>query len=307
MLNRFPDNSRVVFIGDSITAANLTLQWIIRAYAGAGAKGISFFNCGVAGGTADFAVTSYYGDIRRYNPTHAVISFGINDSNRDVLHDARDARRLDILTSAYETYKARLAELVDLLIADGVDVTLCTPVPYDEYAESEMAPLPGGFALMLGYAEYVRLLAKDKGVHLYDQHATVCRAMATESVFSPDRIHPTPHGYYILARELLKEQGIDVGAEDSLPECFALWHSYVARLRKVIATECMLVPRTGEGFDSPADVKVQKIQDLIDRQAWGVPVLESFCRDYVKDKPAETELYRLVDETYGDIVNTLFR
>ena len=308
MLNRFPDNSRVVFIGDSITAENSSLQWIIRAYAGIdGAKGVRFFNCGVAGGTADFAVTSYVKDIRRYDPTHAVISFGINDSQRDALREKRDGHRLGVLTDAYEKYKKRLAQLVDLLLTDGVDVTLCTPVPYDEYSVSDMQPLPGGFALMLGYAEYVRLLARDKGVHLYDQHAKLSALMATDSIFSPDRIHPTPHGYYVLARELLKEQGIDIGEENELPECFALWHSYVARLRKVIATECMIVPRTGEGFDSPADGKIEKIQRLIDRQEWGVPVLESFCRDYVKDKPNEAELYRLVDESYGNIVEALFK
>ena len=308
MLNRFPDNSRVVFIGDSITAENSSLKWIIRAYAELdGAKGVRFFNCGVAGGTADFAVTSYVKDIRRYDPTHAVISFGINDSQRDALREKRDGHRLGVLTNAYEKYKKRLAQLVDLLLADGVDVTLCTPVPYDEYSVSDMQPLPGGFALMLGYAEYVRLLAKDKGVHLYDQHAKLSALMATDSIFSPDRIHPTPHGYYVLARELLKEQGIDIGEENELPECFALWHSYVARLRKVIATECMIVPRTGEGFDSPADGKIEKIQRLIDRQEWGVPVLESFCRDYVKDKPNEAELYRLVDESYGNIVEALFK
>ena len=308
MLNRFPDNSRVVFIGDSITAANSSLQWIIRAYAGIdGAKGVRFFNCGVAGGTADFAVTSYGKDIRRYDPTHAVISFGINDSQRDALREKRDGHRLDVLTNAYEKYKKRLAQLVDLLLADGVDVTLCTPVPYDEYSVSDMQPLPGGFALMLGYAEYVRLLAKDKGVHLYDQHAKLSALMAADSIFSPDRIHPTPHGYYVLARELLKEQGIDISEENELPECFALWHSYVARLRKVIATECMIVPRTGEAFDAPADGKIEKIQGLIDRQEWGVPVFESFCRDYVKDKPNEAELYRLVDESYGNIVEALFK
>ena len=308
MLNRFPDNSRVVFIGDSITAENSSLQWIIRAYAGIDcAKGVRFFNCGVAGGTADFAVTSYGKDIRRYCPTHAVISFGINDSQRDALREKRDGHRLGVLTDAYEKYKKRLAQLVDLLLADGVDVTLCTPVPYDEYSVSDMQPLPGGFALMLGYAEYVRLLARDKGVHLYDQHAKLSALMAADSIFSPDRIHPTPHGYYVLARELLKEQGIDIGEENELPECFALWHSYVARLRKVIATECMIVPRTGEGFDSPADGKIEKIQRLIDRQEWGVPVLESFCRDYVKDKPNEAELYRLVDESYGNIVEALFK
>ena len=306
MLKKFPDNSRVAFIGDSITAANLTLQWIIRAYSKLGASNVSFFNCGVAGGTADFAVTSYGGDIKRYNPTHAVISFGINDSKREVLSDARTPERLAILTSAYAMYRKRLTELVDKLLLDGVEVILCTPVPYDEYAERENAALPGGFALMLGYAEYVRNLAKEKNVTLYDQHAAISSLMAEDEIFSPDRIHPTPHGYFVLAREFLKAQGIDVGKEDKLPECFGEWHSYVARLRKVLATECMIVPRLEEGFDAPADEKLLKMQRLVECKAWGAPVLESFCCDYLKDKPYEAELYRLVDESYETIKKTMF-
>jgi hypothetical protein len=306
MIKRFPDNARVAFIGDSITAANLSLQWIIRAYSRAGAKGMRFFNCGVAGGTADFAVTGYFEDIRRYNPTHAVISFGINDSNRDVLLWHRDEKRLELLIAAYEKYKRRLSELVDILLEDGVDVTLCTPVPYDEYMDSEQKPLPGGFALMLGYAEYVRELAGAKGVQLYDQHKIISGVMAREAVFSPDRIHPTPHGYYVLAREMLREQGIDVGREDAFPDCFAEWNSYVARLRKVLATECMIIPRTGVKFDGPTDIKLQKMQWIIDHSEWGVPVFESFCRAYAEDKPHEAELYKLVDETYEVIFNSLF-
>ena len=69
MLKKFPSGARVAFIGDSITAANLTLQWIIRTYKNEESD-IRFFNCGVAGGTADFAVTSYEKDIKRYSPTH---------------------------------------------------------------------------------------------------------------------------------------------------------------------------------------------------------------------------------------------
>ena len=124
MLKKFPSGARVAFIGDSITAANLTLQWIIRSYKG---EGIRFFNCGVAGGTADFAVTSYEKDIRRYCPTHAFISFGINDSNRDLLALPRSADRLKGLTEAYEKYKTRLAELVDKLLLDGVVIRVRFP------------------------------------------------------------------------------------------------------------------------------------------------------------------------------------
>lgn len=297
MLNKFPSGSRVAFIGDSITAANISLRWIIRAYKSV-CDNVRFFNCGVAGGTADFAVTSYEGDIKRYVPTHAVVSFGINDSNRDLLREARSKERLDALVASYETYKKRLAELIDKLLLDGVEVTLCTPVPYDEYSEEGQEPLRGGYALMQGYSEYVRNLAREKGVALYDQNRIISECMASESIFSPDRIHPTEHGYYVLARELLKEQGIDVGEEDALPEYFARWHSYVARLRKVIATECMIVPRLGVDFDTPAEVKLPKMQGYIERREWTVPILESFCLAYMEDKPHEEELYRLIDESY---------
>ena len=57
MLPIFPNNSRVVFIGDSITAENLSLQWIIKTYKSLeGHSSVRFFNCGVAGGTADGAM-----------------------------------------------------------------------------------------------------------------------------------------------------------------------------------------------------------------------------------------------------------
>ena len=299
MLPVFPNNARVAFIGDSITAENLALQWIIRAYKNLdGYDGIRFFNCGVAGGTAEFAVESYEKDIKRYNPTHAVVSFGINDSRRELLGEKRDEKRLKELTDAYENYKKSMSTLVDMLIADGIDVTLCTPAPYDEYAESPEKPLPGGYALMLGYSEYVRLLAREKGVRLYDANAKLSRVMASERVFSQDRIHPDAHGYYILAREFLSEQGVDVGAEEALPEYFARWHSYVARLRKVQASECMLVRSLGLAFDSPTDEKMALMTEKVEKNDFGRPVFESFYRSYVADKPHEAELYRLIDESY---------
>ena len=151
MIQMFPRDARVVFIGDSITAENKVMQWVINSYKETyNNSGIRFYNCGVAGGTADFAVVSYEKDIMRYAPTHAVVSFGINDSRRDLLAEDRSEERLASLLDAYEIYKARLSELVDKLLADGTDVILCTPVPYDEYSDVSEPPLKGGYALMLG-------------------------------------------------------------------------------------------------------------------------------------------------------------
>lgn len=299
MLPIFPENSRVAFIGDSITAENLSLQWIIKTYKNCvGRSSVRFFNCGVAGGTSEFAIESYSSDIMRYKPTHAVVSFGINDSRRELLLEHRDEKRLAALADAYEKYKVNMARLVDMLLADGIDVTLSTPFPYDEYSDSPEAPLPGGYALMLGYSEYVRALAREKGVKLYDANAIISRVMASESVFSPDRIHPHPYGYYILAREFLREQGIDVSAYEPLEECYARWHSYVARLRKVQAAECMLVRGLGLSFNSPTEEKMALMTERVRTENFGRPVFESFYRSYVADKPLEEELYRLIDEVY---------
>ena len=144
----------------------------------------------------------------------------------------------------------------------------------------------------------MRDLAKRKGVTLYDQHEKISRLLSTGLVSFPDRIHPDKHGYFMMAREFLAEQGVDIGVERELPEYFAKWHSYVARLRKVLASECMLLGKVGKNFDSPDDEKISAMQVRVDNEDFEKPVFESFFRSYVKDKPVEAELYTLIDEMY---------
>lgn len=291
MLPVFPDNSRVAFIGDSITAANLVLPRVIEAYRG---HNIRFYNCGVAGGTAEFALKIFDKDVKRFEPTHAVIAFGINDSRRDLLLDQRSAERLESLTYYYELYKKTMTELVDRLLEIGVDVILCTPVPYDEYSDSTEPPLRGGFSLMLGYAEFVRNLAGEKGVRLYDQHTALSRVMAKERIISDDRIHPSDYGYFVLAREFLGEQGIATEYAP-IPERYAEWHSYVARLRQELAAECMIA----DHIPGTPEEKLAAMIRKVEMEDWGKPVFERFIRGYVQDKPLEESLYARIDELYA--------
>ena len=294
MLTKFPAHSNVVFIGDSITAANLVLPRVIHAYKNVlKTPGIHFNNCGVAGGTAKFACDSFDIDIAIHNPTHAVIAFGINDSNRDLLSEPRSPERLNRLEAAFDRYRKSMTELVDRLLAMGTEVTLCTPVPYDEYTAGD-PPLRGGYSLMLGYAEFVRNLAREKGVALYDQHAILSRILATDTIISPDRVHPTEHGYFVLAREFLAAQGIDVGEECPVPDYFSEWHSYVARLRCVLAGDCMIV----RDMSIPTDERIAFMQEKLEKEDWGIPVFERYIRAYVADKPEEASLRAAIDRTY---------
>ena len=151
---------------------------------------------------------------------------------------------------------------------------------------------------MQGYAQYVRELAAKKQLVLYDAHERISRFMLEDVIISPDRIHPTPHGYYVLAKAFLSEQGIDIGEETELPQYLRAWHSYVARLRKVLASECMLVRSLGMTFDTPTDKKMAVMSKKVEDGDFGRPVFESFYRAYVADKPNEAQLYRLIDEAY---------
>ncbi|MBQ2793644.1 MAG: SGNH/GDSL hydrolase family protein [Clostridia bacterium] len=298
-MNRLPKNARAVFIGDSITAANLTLPYVIHAHKQQCPDlGIRFFNCGVAGGTAEFALTSYETDIKRYKPTHAFISFGINDSRRELLASPRTEERFNSLVSCFERYKANLRALTKRLLSDGVNVTLCTPAPYDEYSDSEQPPLRGGFALMQGYADFVRSLAREIGVGLIDIHERLSRQIQHEPLISPDRIHPTEHGYFVLAKIILEHLGLEAGEEAPLPEYFSRWRSYVARLRKVLAAECMIV----NDFHLPTEQKLLMMRARVENEDWIQPIFESYIRDYVADKPNEAELYRMIDLTYEEDV-----
>ena len=89
-MNIFPDNSRVCFIGDSITHNNGYLMHIVSYYKNKFKdSNINFYNCGVSGCTITEQLKIIENDTLSYNPTHAVILIGINDSERDRLIEKR--------------------------------------------------------------------------------------------------------------------------------------------------------------------------------------------------------------------------
>ena len=161
---RFPDGSKICFIGDSLTAHNEILSRIVDKYNKSfPGENIEFFNCGTSGGTIGSALNFFYDDVLSHNPTHAVIAFGINDSERWHLESPRSESRLTLLKKAFEKYKDNLIKYCDMLNSHGIKIILCTPAPYDEYSNHAKEALKGGYSLMLGYSEFIRSYAKENG------------------------------------------------------------------------------------------------------------------------------------------------
>ncbi len=271
-MTRFPNGARVCFIGDSITHNNLFLAHIVAYYREhfRDAK-VEFYNCGISGGTLTTTLDCFDEDILPYNPTHAVIMIGINDSARWAL-PFKGEEKYQTIKDAFENYKSNLSKLCDRLENMRVNITLCTQTPYAEYMESDETVLRGGSALLLGYADYIRAYSKEKGYTVCDYHDYFTRIMQTETIYNPDRVHPTNRGQYYMAKCFLDFQGFDLGEEKSLPDDVQKWHEVVGKIRHVFATEHNIL---SDDFTLTDEERATKIKEYYDNEQTG-PYVDYF-------------------------------
>ncbi len=295
MLEKFPNGARVCFIGDSLTAQN-AVQWMtVDCYKNAlPNNGIEFINCGVAGGTATHALDYLEDDVFPHNPTHAVIGFGVNDSLRWDLSKPRSLERYDRLVWGFERFKTNLRRLCDILIERGVKVTLCTPPPYDEYQESNEPTLVGGFALITAYADEVRKIAAERDLPICDYFAFIAREMQTDQIHCYDRVHPTDHGYYVMAKYFLSQQGLDIGPFKPCPDYLRDWNTKVCEKVEIYAAELMVV---GDYY-LPLEEKLKKAQALLDTAEEG-NIYIRFAKNYLKLKPQQEQICTDIKSLYN--------
>ncbi|MBR3968346.1 MAG: hypothetical protein IKJ93_02035 [Clostridia bacterium] len=292
-MNKFPAGARVVFIGDSITHNNMFLAHIVTYYREHFPNDkVEFYNCGISGGTLTTTLNCFDEDILPYNPTHAVIMIGINDSARWAL-PFEGKEKYQTIKDAFENYKSNLSKLCNKLEKMGVSITLCTQTPYAEYMQSDEEVLRGGSALLLGYANFVREFAKLKGYPICDYHDYFTRLMQTEVIYNPDRVHPTDRGQYYMAKCFLEFQGYDLGKEKELPPDVQKWHEVVGKIRHVFATEHNIL---NDNFTLTDEERAAKIKDYFDNEQTGpyVAYFKQLAGKYPEYKSQLQENIKLV-------------
>ena len=297
MMKPFPDGARVCFVGDSLVARNQYLPMIIDCYKKTFPdRKIRFFNCGVSGGTAKFAHDSFEDDVMLCKPTHIVVAFGVNDSGRTRLEKPRSAERYQTLLDLYEIYKRSLAALCEKVLSIGAELILCTPAPYDEYTETPIPAFHGAAALLCEYANYVRALAKEKNYTLVDFHECLNTALQFEEgpLFEADHVHPTMHGFYLMAKYFLAKQGLEALPEGPIPEYFANWRDKLFVYRSIAAAECMIV----KDYFMPQDQKYELMREYIKARKWSISYFETISNRYMEFKDKEKELAEEVFEIY---------
>lgn len=300
-MERFPNGARVCFVGDSMTAANQVLSRVIDHYnKHFPGHGITFWNCGASGSTCASALTFFEDDVLPHKPTHAVVAFGINDCQTWHLLKPRGEEKYRSMELAFAMYQKNIHDYTKLLVSHGVEVTLCAPPIYDEYGESDQPVRKGCYATMVAYADYIRQFAAEYGLGLCDYNSFMARqvCMDTQPVFSPDRVHPTEHGYYLMAKCFLAAQGLQIDEEAPIPAYMDAWRAAVRRLRIIYGAEHMVV----KNYTLPVEEKLALVRQKLEEKSIANPAVEVCAQGYLEQKPAQAELYALVDRLYEELL-----
>lgn len=299
-MERFRDGARVCFIGDSLVAQNHILPWVASCYkSNFENEDIRFFNCGVAGGTAEFALKIFEEDVLEFRPTHAVVAFGVNDSWRWCLNEEKGIARYKTLKKRFEIYKECIKNLCEKITQNNIELILCTPAPYDEYEETSQPALKGGYALLAEYANFVRYFAKEKNYTLCDYYEAMVEIMQTDRLYSDDHIHPTPHGYYRMAEIFLKNQGLEIEKEFDITEKYPNWRNAVKMHRDIFTAECMVIKKAelsiGEKLEIAKDFIAENSDKLeIGRNNWFV----ALCKNYIENREKVSSLCKNIEQIY---------
>ncbi|MBR5528396.1 MAG: SGNH/GDSL hydrolase family protein [Clostridia bacterium] len=300
-MKRFPDNARVCFVGDSITAAFNYVARVADYYLEKFPDAhVRFFNSGVAGGTARSQRIFLADDTLCHKPTHAVIMVGVNDSARWVMGNSRSAENYAFLVSCYEAYKKNLADLCDELEKNGVEITLCTPVPYAEYQPVGQEPFHGGYALIAGYADFCRTLAAQRGYPLCDYHSYVTQKLQTENLYNDDRIHPNDKGHHYMAECFLKLQGLEMGEFCDIPKKYDELRRVSMVVRDIFAVELMVIGDLNYGWS--IEQKTECVKKYIDEGKAPTDYFKRITEDYLKYKPLQDKYADLTEQLTEELM-----
>ena len=299
VLYPFPKGARVACIGDSITALACYSTYLAAYYKQHFPdRGVVFHNSGIAGGTLHSVLQTYDTYVAPFKATHALIMIGVNDSRRGALYMEEPVGRNAELEDAFQQYVHRMDELMERLTADGIEIILCTPAPYAEFMKSEEEPIPGCYALIRRYADYIRSLARKRGCGLVDIHAYLSERYLTEQIYRGDHVHPNELGQYRLAECILKAQGLDTPPFYTMDELAAVdpllgeWSALSATIGVLYTVELLVV----EDFTLPTEEKLALVKKTLDENKWeNNAYFKEISNSYMKDKPGEGSILERIE------------
>ncbi len=279
-MKRFPDNSRVCFLGDSITQANGFISHIAEYYHdNFKESNINFYNCGI-GGTSSASLFQFFeSDVKIHKPTHIVLMEGINASHRDILSNPQSSERYAVLENAFEAFKKNYAIMCDKCTSIGAKLIICTLPPYAEYQKEGGDILPGAYALLSSYADFQRQFAHQNGYELIDIHAYMTKEMQTQVLYGGDRVHPNALGHFVMAKCILEYQGFDIGDYKPCAEYLSDWIENVKNYRNIMHAEFRFIRDVSISEEEKKTIVTDYLEnEMYGKNTWLKGVAELYLR-----------------------------
>ena len=297
-MKRFEDNSRVCFVGDSITHTGIFLKYIVSTYRMQFPDSmVEFYNCGIAVGGIGNAVKIFDEDIAIYDPTHIVLMIGINDTGLGLLNEPVSRERYEQFFDNYTKYQNNLERFYSITRERNIKLILCTIMPYAEYIESEVPVYRGGYALIQAYSNFIKEFAKEKNLELCDYYSSAIEGMQSKNLYNPDRVHPNNDGHALMAKTFLSFQGIDNVKTENCGEDLEAWYKLTQKLRNVIAAEFLNVPNYLEKTGLERQAYIQDLHKKIENgEHHPGAYFESLINSYVTDKEHQAEYVERVKQ-----------
>jgi len=196
-----PSETRVVFMGDSITEG-----WGMKATATTPARGEFFpgkpyVNRGISGQTTPQMLVRFRQDVILLKPKVVVILAGTNDIAENTGKET------------LEEIGNNIASMNDLARANGIRVVLCSVLPASDFHwHRGLEPAPKIKAMNAWMRDYA---AKNGAVYVDYYSSMANREGGLKAELSPDGVHPNKAGYDLMAP--LAEAGIAEALRKPLP------------------------------------------------------------------------------------------
>ena len=305
MASHFPDKSRVVFYGDSVTRLGGGILRVAAQYRALfPERDVRFFNTGISGGTLEAAMLYFNEWVAPLHPTHIVLAFGVNDATsiftRRLEDDDAESARIGGELASFRQRYAALLERIDALGAMAILRTI-TPFDCSDRSDDGVAPADSGKAeTFRRVAMEIKKLAAERRLELIDDWTRMSTLLADgENDFMPDRIHPADRGQWRMAETFLASQGLPIAPyrprEKTAAEAELLeWEALSQRFANVLSAEWTFV--RDESLDT--DARQAKVRAWLDENEGkkGInPILFNFANDYLRDKPQVATLMAQID------------
>lgn len=206
-----PDNAKVVFYGDSITASGFYPHYLQTYYLTRfpEQRNIWIFS-GTSGSNLTNSLLRLEREVIRNRPDVVFIMMGMNDVNISLYDKAPPAERNSGLRkAALDTFQASLKETCQR-IGPGIRIVLLTPTPYDQYSQKSAGNLASANEGLALAAAAVRAFASENHLQLVDLHAPYTKLLKSHpdcGLNRTDRVHPEILGHLCILKLLVESLG----------------------------------------------------------------------------------------------------